>query len=479
VNSIITFLIQFNQSLLVKIQELLAIIAQLAPDKSYYDFKSPKYKKFTVDKPPIVRKFEKLDYKVLMAEHLRLFGKPVLPVHRRSDMVVNSAAKCPYCGAPHEYLYDNTGGRGQLLCKVCSNRFAAGKPFVAPLILQCPYCGNSLTRQRERNGFIVHRCMNYHCSFYRHSLSSLSDVDRAEYEQHPGRFKLHYIYREFVTDFFAMDLSSMPGKNVNFQFRKFSPHILGLCLTYVVNLGLSTRMTARALLDIHGVRISHAMVARYVHTASAIVATYVNDYDYKPTNYLAADETYVKVKGVNHYVWFVMDAIKKSILGHAVSSARALEPCMLALRRSFSHFKEFPGGALKFVSDGYSIYNLAQQQFAMKDMFFNLTQVFGLTNEDPVSTEHRWLKQNIERLNRTFKFSYRVTNGYGSFDGADSHVAIFVAYYNFLRPHSYTYWKPLNTIPELERLPNMPAKWQKLIELSQFHLINRQSLFIT
>lgn len=460
----------------MKIQELLAIIDQLTQGKVSYDFKSPKYKKFTVDKPPIVRQFEKFDYKALMEEHLRLFGKAVKPVRRRGGTVIDPAIKCPYCGAPHEYLYDNTGGRSQLLCKVCCNRFVPGKSFVPPLILQCPYCGNSLTKLKVRKGFIIHKCMSQYCSFYKHSLSSLSDADRSEYDLHPERFKLHYIYREFVTDFFAIDLSSMPGKNVNFKFRKFSPHILGLCLTYVVNLGLSTRMTSRALLDIHGVRISHAMVARYVHTASAIVATYVNDYDYKPTNYLAADETYVKVKGANHYVWFVMDTIKKSILGHAVSSARTLEPCMLALRRAFAHFSKFPGAALKFVSDGYSIYSLAQQQFAMKDMFFNLIQVFGLTNEDPVSTGYRWLKQNIERLNRTFKFSYRVTNGYGSFDGADSHVAVFVAYYNFLRPHPYTYWKPLNMIPDLEHLSNMPAKWQKLIELSQLHLIKRQSI---
>lgn len=277
VNSIITFLIQFNQSLLVKIQELLSVIDQLAPAKPAYDIKSPKYKAFSVDKPPIVRQFEKLDHKALMREHLRLFGKPVKPIKRRSGTPVNPALKCPYCGAPHEYLYDNTGGRGQLLCKVCSNRFASGGAPVPALILQCPYCGNTLTKQRERKSFIVHRCASYRCSFYKHSISSLSQADRIEYQQHPERFKLHYIYREFVTDFFAMDLSSMPGKNVNFKFRKFSPHILGLCLTYVVNLGLSTRMASRALFDIHGVKISHAMVARYVHSASAIVATYVND----------------------------------------------------------------------------------------------------------------------------------------------------------------------------------------------------------
>lgn len=328
---------------------------------------------------------------------------------------------------------------------------------------------------KDRKGFFVHKCVSKHCKFYKNSLATLSPEDRAEYSTHPYRFKLHYIYREFATDFFKMDLSTIPGKGVNFKFRKFSPHILGLCLTYVVNCSLSFRQTQRVMLDVHGVAISHGMIARYVHTASAIVSQFTLDYDYKPTSSLAADETYVKVKGVNHYVWLVMDVIKRSIIGHAVSSTRTLEPCMLALRRAFSHFTPFPGKALKFIADGYSVYNLAGLQFQMQGMDFDVTQVIGLTNKDPVSTEYRWLKQTIERLNRTFKHSYRVTNGYGSFSGADSHVAVFVAYYNFLRPHAYSYWKPLNQIPELESLPNMPAKWQKLIELSQLHLLNIQS----
>jgi transposase-like protein len=272
-----------------------------------------------------------------------------------------------------------------------------------------------------------------------------------------------------------MDLKSLPGGSINFNFRKFSPHILGLCLTYVVNCGLSTRQTRDVLRDVHGVVISHGMIARYIRTASAIVTPFVLDFDYKPSNYTAADETYVKVKGVNHYVWFIMDAIKKSILGFAVSSERTLEPCMLAMRRAFSAFKEFPGMNLKFIADGYPIYKLAQLQFAMKDMAFPLTQVIGLTNDDSVSKEYRWIKQIIERLNRTFKFSYRVTCGYNTFAGADSHVAIFVALYNFLRPHPYNYWRPLNQIPELEKCPNMPAKWQKLIELSQIHLLKLQN----
>ena len=194
------------------------------------------------------------------------------------------------------------------------------------------------------------------------------------------------------------------------QFRKFSPHVMGLCLTYLVNCGLSTRKTRDVMREVHGIKISHAQIANYATTAAYCVKPFVDSYDYKPTNYLAADETYTKVKGSRRYVWFIMDAIKKSILGYRSSDSRDTTPCILAMRMAFDKFKKFPGKALKFVADGYTAYKLAQQQFALHGMHFDVTQVIGLTNEDEVSTEYRWLKQIIERLNRTFKFSYKVTN---------------------------------------------------------------------
>ena len=64
--------------------------------------------------------------------------------------------------------------------------------------------------------------------------------------------------------------------------------------------------------------------------------------------------------------------------------------------------------------------------------------------------------------------------GYGSDDGASTHLCLFVAYYNFLRPHSYTHFKPLNEVPELEKVELMPAKWQVLIQLSQQLILQQQ-----
>ena len=105
--------------------------------------------------------------------------------------------------------------------------------------------------------------------------------------------------------------------------------------------------------------------------------------------------------------------------------------------------------------------------------------MIGLTNDDAVSGEFRWVKQTVERLNRTFKSSYCVTCGYDCENGALYGVSLWVAYYNFLRPHPYTYWKPLNHLDELENANNMPAKWQLLIYLGQQTILKMQENQVT
>ena len=347
-NTIISILIAYNQILLAQIQKLLIFIVNNIPlNKPKYDITSPKYNKLTVDKLPIIKQPEQLNYKTLLAEYKSKNGKELKPVRSRGKTPVPDGVVCHRCGAAHEYLYDNTGGRGQLVC---------------------PYCGHILVKKKDRKHFNIHKCVNPKCSFYLGNLRKLSPQEKTEYEKDKHNFKLHYIYREFTVDYFKMDISSLPKNASSLIFRNFSSHIMGLCLTYNVNLGLSTRATARALWEVHQVRISHTMVANYAKTAAALVKPFVDSYDYKPTNYLAADETYTKVKGVRLYVWFVMDAIKKSILGYQISQTRDVGPCILALRTAFSKFKEFPGKALKFVADGYTAYKLAQQQFALQGM---------------------------------------------------------------------------------------------------------------
>ena len=474
-DSIITYLLLLNQYLLNVIYKQTLFIAKHIPlsQWKFDDSNSPEYQKFKVDKLPKIIRFEKVDYLLLLAYYKHKYNKVVRPVQRRNDNSVPEGIVCPKCGAPHLYIYDNNGNRGQYQCKVCSQTFNESNSVMNPIVLLCPYCGHTLVPNKDRKHFKIHKCINPKCSFYLSNLKKLPDGIKPSEKY---KFKLHYIYREFTVDFFKMDLHEISKRAVNFSFKKFNPHIMGLCLTYHVNLNLSTRQTANALSDVHGIKISHTMVANYAQTAAAVIKPFVDSYDYKPSTILSADETYIKVKGVRRYVWLVMDACKKSILGYQVSDTRAVGPCILTMRMAFDKFKDFPGKALKFIADGYSAYPLARQTFELEEnKIFDIIQVIGLTNEDAVSKEYRWVKQIVERCNRTFKHSYRVTNGYGSDDGAYYGVSLWVAYYNFLRPHAYNYKRPLNELDDLIQADNMPAKWQMLIVLGQQTILNMQS----
>jgi hypothetical protein len=144
------------------------------------------------------------------------------------------------------------------------------------------------------------------------------------------------------------------------------------------------------------------------------------------------------------------------------------------MRMAFRGLKTLPE-KFRFVADGYSAYPLAAQQFALREenpLQFDITQVIGLTNIDAVSTEFRPFKQIIERLNRTFKSTYRSTCGYENFDGANYGVSLLVAYYNFLRPHPASNRLPLNKIDILDGADTMQAKWQLLILLGQQTILN-------
>ena len=215
------------------------------------------------------------------------------------------------------------------------------------------------------------------------------------------------------------------------------------------------------------------MVANYARTAAAVIKPFVDRYHYERSDTFIGDETYIKTRGLKAYVWFVMDSVSRSIIGYRVSADRAVGSCILAMRMAFGKLKELPG-TFKFIADGYSAYPLAAQQFELRKedpLHFTITPVIGLTNDDAVSKEYRPYKQKVERLNRTYKASYRVTCGYGNLDGANYAVSLWVAYYNFLRTHmshgSYGSYQTLNKLREFDKADNMPAKWQILIRLGQ------------
>ena len=198
------------------------------------------------------------------------------------------------------YLYKNNGDKGQLLCKVCGDRFFAdADPVEKHMVFRCPFCGNALVPVKSRKFFIVHKCVNKKCSYYLDRLKKIhpDDPDKPKY-----LYKLHYIYREFTVDFFKVDLRSLPDNASSLKFRTFNSHIMGLCLTMHVNLGLSLRKTSQALKDLYGISISHQQVANYARTAALMIKPFVDNYEYDRCGTYVGDETYIRVKGEKSFL---------------------------------------------------------------------------------------------------------------------------------------------------------------------------------
>ena len=361
-----------------------------------------KYRLFHVDEPAIIEPFVKIehkDYKQLIKDN------NIKPIKRRNGKEITIDVHCPCCGAPKDYLYDNTGKQNQFECKVCSFIFSTNPNKEKDVILKCPHCKCQLYLYHHREDFDVYRCGNDKCPFYLKNKSSLNAHDRKLYKEHPEKIKLRYIYRKFNIDFPTLqkDYRDFIKSPIDLSKAYSSKYIIGLCLTYHVNYGLSYRQTASILQDVHEVFISYKTVENYCKAASSIIHPLLEFYPYNLSDTIAADETYIKILGKTAYIFFFFDAIKKIVTSYRVFEKRDSLSSIKAAFSTLIKFDKLPD-SLKVISDGNPIYNVAVQYWTQNGFPFKLYQVIGLTNQDDISKEYRSQKQIIERFNRTLKY---------------------------------------------------------------------------
>ena len=422
-----------------------------------------RYRLFKVDDPAIIEPFVKIehkDYKQLIKDN------NIKPIKRKNGKQITIDVKCPCCGAPKDYLYDNTGKQNQFECKVCSHIFSTNSNKDKDVILKCPHCRHVLDHRASRDNFDVYVCKNHKCSYYLNNLASLTLSDKKRFENNPTLFKLHYVYRKFNIDFPTLqkDYREFIKAPIDISKAYSSQYIIGLCLTYHVNYGMSYRQTAALLRDVHEVYISYKTVENYCKSVSTIVHPLLEFYPYELSDTIAADETYIKILGKTAYVFFYFDSEKKIVTSYRVFDKRDSLSSIKAAYSTLSKYDKLPE-SLKVISDGNPIYNVAVQYWTEHGLPFKLYQVIGLTNQDDISKEYRSQKQIIERHNRTLKYYYRPKGGFSSLDNANSYMVLFSTCFNFLRPNSALEWKTPVELDELKGITNMPNKWIELINL--------------
>lgn len=449
------------QSQIIKILMTLLFVKSYQPETEEPTDK--KYVKLEIDELPLLKPTDKIDCTELLELYKQKHKKPLKPVKHRVPLDIGKDVVCPFCGAGQEYFYDNNGGKGQLLCKVCSHTFNKNDKPIKDVKLLCPHCQKSIQLIKKRKKFDIYKCINDDCPYYQKKLSAMSAKQKEEFSQRPFDFKVRYIYRKFNFDLAPLSKESPVRAKVDLSNIRCSAYALGLILTYYVNYGISARKVAAIMYDIHQLKISHQTILNYAAAVALIVKPFVDYYPYQLSESFCGDETYIRVLGKWKYIFFFFDTVKKIIISYRVRTNRDCESAVLAINdvlyKAYDPNDQEP---LNLIVDGNPIYLLARQWFAQQGYIFDITQVIGLTNEDPVSKQYRPSKQMIERLNRTFKGNYRPTCGFNSDGGSVDFVTLFVTYFNFLRPHSALENRTPVVIPELSSV-SMPNAWSSLV----------------
>jgi len=454
------------------IQEMLTPVADLVKSEAShkkYPLKQTPYANFIIDEPPIVKDHSKETIVQLNFENILASSeKEIKPIKRRTPLSYSGC--CHLCGAPNEYLYENSKGK-QYECKCCKNLFTIHPRYHDEITHHCPHCGYKLYLHHERENYDVLVCPNHDCSCYLKN-KKLTEVNEAEHlKVSSTAYKLRYTFRLF--DFNLSDIKDKTELNirslVDLSKIRHSNHVLGLALTYYVNYGLSSRKTSLILEEIHDVKISHQTIVNYAEAAASVVDHLNENYNYELSNNIAADETYIKVKGKTNYVFFASDTQKKIITSYRIFPNRDTLCAVKALYQTFKKYPTHPDN-LALITDGNPIYNAAQVFFKLNELPFDLYQVIGVKNKDETSKVYRPYKQIEERLNRTYKQNYYGTNGYGSNRNANIYMVLYVSFFNFLRRHSsLKYNVPIST-SEISSHKLMPNKWLSLIDMSYKYL---------
>ena len=95
------------------------------------------------------------------------------------------------------------------------------------------------------------------------------------------------------------------------------------------------RQTKYAMKELYNINISHQQVANYCKTAAICIKPFVDNYDYQADDIMIADETYIKIRGVKAFIWFIMNSKNHSIIGYRVSQENDVGVCILAMHMTF------------------------------------------------------------------------------------------------------------------------------------------------
>lgn len=307
---------------------------------------------------------------------------------------------CPKCNNNHSfYRYGkDSSGFQKYLCRNCNHQFAPDKPSVKRFSKypHCPMCRKASFLHHDYKHYSNYRCCDKKCnhSFFVHKQSAI------------------------LPD----SMSKLFGKS-DFKHMRYPVGIVVTALSMFYLGKNSFRNISLILKTAFDVTVSHTTISnwctKFAPLFDNIRLELLPCLDLNSDEW-HADETVVKVNGVKHYLWFVVDSETRFVVAFHLSPHRDSPQAFFLFNEAAEH-----GQPTAIVSDRYAAYKVA------------VKSVFGSSRHIRVESFTDDISNNlIECFNKQFKAWYKTKQGFSSFACANNLISMFVFFFNFVRPHS-------------------------------------------
>jgi len=215
------------------------------------------------------------------------------------------------------------------------------------------------------------------------------------------------------------------SENTTFMKMKHKGEIILTALDlYTKNVSL--RKIQDHLEQIHGIKVSHVTVLKWVRKYSAIFKEFTDKLKVNGSGTIHADEMMVNVNGKWVWFWNVMDRNTKFIVANHLSKVREASDAkkiFFEVKRKLNQMPE------NIVTDGLFAYNKG-----FSKVFRTLARG-GPKHIRLISFLDKINNNPIERLHGSIRERTKVMRGFDKFYSAKLILDLWNTYYNFIRPH--------------------------------------------
>lgn len=307
---------------------------------------------------------------------------------------------CPRCFSTDIYRFGkNNFGIQKYQCKHCKRQFTLEKPISKSKgYPKCPICHKATYIWHKYDTYLHFKCGNRKCNY---------------------SFKLPIEFEPKLLKSFNFKTK------MSFKRFRHPANIILLALTLYFDGNSSTRAIKRILKAIYNLNVSHVTIWNWTKSFAGWF-NYISNKIIPFLNFNSdewhADETYVKIKGIDYYLWILLDSETRFIISFVLSPSRGSTPAYQLFKNATSHTRASP---TMIITDNWDAYNQATALNYPKSIHHK----YSAFSDD--------LNNNfIESFNKTFKAWYKTKKGFKNFESAVALITTFIYYYNFLHEHS-------------------------------------------